>query len=114
MLDALKGEGNPKAVLQRVGMLARESVVNEITDPDPPFTALKPATIRARLRRTSAGRRKLREIMEGGKQIGMSSDEILTSYARSNWDAGGEGMNVKPLIDTGQLKNSIQYVVRDR
>jgi phage gpG-like protein len=112
-VEVLKGAA-VKPVLNRVGMLARNSVVNAITDPDPPFAPLKPATIRARLRRTQAGRRRLREIMEGGKRMGMSSPDILTSYARSNWASGGEGMNVQPLIDTGQLRASITYVVRDR
>jgi phage gpG-like protein len=114
-ITVLKGEGGKGAVnsvLQRVGMLARNSVVSYITDPDVPFAPLKPATIRARLRRTAAGRRKLQEIMEGGKELGMSSADILTKYARANWDTGGEGMNAKPLIDTGQLRASITYVIR--
>jgi hypothetical protein len=92
-LDVLKG-GSPLPILNRVGMLARNSVVESITDPVPPFVPLKPATIRARLRRTAAGRRQLRKL----------KGDALTSWA--------EAGNIKPLIDTGQLRAAITYVVR--
>jgi hypothetical protein len=98
-------------ILEEVGMAARNSVVREIRDPAPPFAPLQPATIRARLRRTAAGRRKLRAITAGGKQLGMKMPQILTSYAQSTWDAVS-GANMKPLIDTGQLRAAISYVVR--
>jgi hypothetical protein len=95
--DALTGTGpSIDVTLNKVGMLARNSVVNEITDPDPPFAPLQPATIRARLRKTAAGRRQLRKYK--GNRQGMME-----------WASGG---NVKPLIDTGQLRASISYVVR--
>jgi hypothetical protein len=112
-IDALQGTGAPvDETLNRVGMLARDSVVESITNPVPPFEPLKPATIRARLRRTAGGRRKLRDIKEGGQAVGMSMSTALLAYAGSNWDSGGAGLNVKPLIDTGQLRASITYVVR--
>ena len=100
-----------QAILEEVGMAARNRVVREIRDPEPPFVPLQPATIRARLRRTAAGRRKLREIKAGGKQLGMKMPQILTGYAQATWDAAS-GANMKPLIDTGQLRAAISYVVR--
>jgi phage gpG-like protein len=102
-----------EAILNVVGLIAQKAIVREITDPDPPFAPLQPATIRGRLRRTAAGRRKLKAIKAGGKQLGMSMSDILTSYAQASWDTGS-GMNIKPLIDTGQLRASITYVVRKR
>jgi hypothetical protein len=100
---ALTGEGfNVDMSMHRVGIIARNSVVKEITDPNPPFTPLKPATIRARLRRTAAGRRKLKQIKGQGKS--------LTQWAAET-DAAGS-LNVHPLIDTAQLRAAITYVVR--
>ena len=95
-LDAVLGRGgSADQTLQQVGILVRNSVVAEITDPEPPFTPLKPATIRARLRRTAAGRRQLRRL---------KSDKAVTDWA--------EDGNIHPLIDTGQLRASITWVVR--
>jgi hypothetical protein len=110
--DVMEGRDTASKTLNAVGLIARNSVVKAITDPEPPFAPLKPETIRRRLRKTQAGRRKLRQIMEGGKQIGMSSPDILTSYAQARWDTGGAGLNVPPLIDSGQLRASITYVIR--
>jgi hypothetical protein len=104
-LDALTGPlPNVDKVLNKVGILARNSVVNEITDPDPPFVPLKPATIRARLRKTQAGRRKLKQIKKRGVTV--------TQWAAET-DASGNP-NIHPLIDTGQLRASITYVIRRR
>ena len=114
--DALTSSGDRNSsllALQKIGMLARNSVVNEITNPQPPFVPLKAATIRARLRRTQAGRRKLRDIKEGGQAAGMSMSEALNAYGKASWDTGGAGLNIHPLIDTGQLRASITYVVRE-
>lgn len=105
--DALQGKGSVDVTLNKVGMLARNSVVNEITDPDPPFTPLAYATIRARLRRTAAGRRQLRK----AKAIQQASDtgrSMLTGEAA----IARLGLTFKPLIDTGALRASISYVVR--
>jgi hypothetical protein len=99
-------------VLEKVGMAARNSVVREISNPAPPYAPLAAATIRGRLRRTQGGRRKLREIKEGGQAAGMTMRQALTAYGSSSWDTGGAGLNVRPLIDTGQLRASITYVVR--
>ena len=102
-LDVMQGKATASVVLNKVGILARNSVVEHITDPDPPFAPLAPSTVRARLRRTQAGRRKLRGIKADAAQAGVSMSMALTQW--------GEG-NLQPLIDTGQLRASITYVVR--
>ena len=103
---AIEGESNAaEDALERAGIIARNYVVQEITDPEPPFEMIKNATIRARLRRTQAGRRQLREIRKNAAKQGM-----LMSTALSTWAA--EGGNIHPLIDTGALRASITYVVR--
>jgi hypothetical protein len=105
--DVLLGKVKASVVLNKVGILARNSVVKAITDPAPPFVPLKPATIRARLRRTAAGRRKLRglrQIKQVAGWTGAQSNQALTEW--------GEAGNIKPLIDTGQLRAAITYVVR--
>jgi hypothetical protein len=91
--DALHGKGDVNKLYERIGMLARNAVVAEITEPSPSFIPLKLATIRARLRRTAAGRRQLRKVKK--------ANETLSSA------------DYKPLIDTGQLRASISYVVRE-
>lgn len=102
--DVLLNGANPDVILNRVGLLARNAVVNAITDPEPPFVPLRPATIRARLRKTQAGRRKLRGIKRKAIAGGQPMGDALTEWA--------EGGNIKPLIDTGALRASITYVVR--
>jgi hypothetical protein len=94
--------------LHAVGLAARNAVVRAITNPDPKFVPLKPATIRARLRRTGAGRRKLKTlgmIKAAAGWTGNQSNQALTEWA--------EAGNIRPLIDTGQLRASITYVIRD-
>ena len=102
--EALKMERrvNVDAILTKVGILARNSVVRAITDPAPPFTPLKPATIRARLRRTAAGRRKLKQLRARG--------QTLTDWAAETDDEGT--LNIRPLLDTLQMRTAITYVVR--
>lgn len=62
-----------------------------------PFTPLSPRTIAARLRKTQAGRTRLRRMRAAGQDI-------------AAWGA----TNLKPLIDTGQLRRAITYVLRFR
>jgi hypothetical protein len=93
--DVLTGKGTVDATLHKVGMVARNSVVSAITDPSPPFVPLKPRTVRDRLRKTAAGRRQLKK--------------LKTTSAMQTWAQSG---NIKPLIDTGQLRASITYVVK--
>ena len=107
-MDALKGStADVSVVLNKVGMLARNSVVNEITDPAPPFVPLKPSTIRGRLRRTAAGRRKLQKFDKIKAAAGWTGAQ--SGAALSMWAEAG---NIQPLIDTGALRASLTYVVR--
>lgn len=99
---ALKDEHfDLEATLTKVGILARNSVVRAITDPAPPFAPLKPATIRARLRRTAGGRRKIKQLRAKGQS--------LESWASETSDDGT--MNIRPLLDTLQMRAAITYVV---
>lgn len=113
--DALLNLGKPvnvAAILNKVGLLARNAVVEAITDPEPPFVPLRPATIRARLRKTAAGRRKLRGLNKVGAAAGWSGAE--KGAALSHWAEStvmGD-LNIHPLIDTGQLRAAITYVIR--
>lgn len=103
--DAVRGKRvDATMILNRVGMKARNAVVEEITSPQPPFVPLKPATIRARLRRTNAGRRQLQAMEKMARATGRQTNAVLAEW-------GGAG-NAQPLIDTGQLRASISYVVR--
>jgi hypothetical protein len=105
--DALHGKGDVEKLYERIGMMARNAVVAEITDPAPPFDPLKAGTVRARLRRTAAGRRKLRTLGKIKAAAGWKaaqSNEALTEWAQAG--------NAQPLIDTGQLRAAITYVVR--
>jgi hypothetical protein len=104
--DALLGKGNLDALYNRIGMLARNAVVSEITNPAPPFDPLRPATIRSRMRKTAGGRRKLRTLGKIKAAAGWKAAQ--SNQALSEWAASG---NITPLIDTGQLRASITYVV---
>jgi hypothetical protein len=104
--DAMQGKGTVDATLNKAGMIARNAVIEAITDPVPPFVPLQAATIRARLRRTQAGRRQIRKAQKQALLDGTSTAAVL-----SNWGAAG---NIKPLIDTGALRASISYVVDKR
>lgn len=89
--------GDPDTVdrrLTEVGLIAQAAVRNKITDG--PFVPLAPATIRARLRRGHAG--KLDPSIYGKGAI--ASDE----------HAAATGM--RPLIDSGQLRAAINFVIR--
>lgn len=78
--------GKPQAVdrqLHRTGMIGRDAVKRKITEG--PFVPLKQATIDARRKRSKGSR-----------------------YRRKATTA----VDVKPLIDTGQMRNAISYVIR--
>lgn len=101
--EVMEGEQNAASrALNTVGMIARNSVVRAITNPVPPFVPLKPATIRARLRRTQAGRRKLAQLQKQGIP--------LVVWAKQLTESGSP--NIQPLLDTLQLRSAITYVVR--
>jgi hypothetical protein len=89
--------GDPAAVdrrLTEVGLIAQAAVRNKIADG--PFVPLAPATIRARLRRTGIG--KFDPSIYGKGAIASDEHEAATGM----W----------PLIDTGQLRNAISFVIR--
>jgi len=94
--DAVFEGKDPTTAYGRIGMLARNAVVEEFDSPSPAFVPLRPATIRARLRKTQAGRRQLRNLKRRGQSL-------------TDWAEAG---NIKPLIDTAQLRRAITYVVR--
>ena len=79
-------EGKGEAVdrqFHRVGMIARDSIKRKVTTG--PFTALKPRTIEARRRRSTG-----------------------SNYRRKAVKAS----DTRPLIDTGAMRNAINYVLR--
>lgn len=84
--DKVRGE------LEKAGMIARDSVKSMITDGD--LEPLTESTLRARARRGRKG-----AIAE------------LASRAAGN---APDNTNARPLVDTGQYRNSITYVVRKK
>lgn len=80
--------------LNAVGLRAVSAVKKQITSNIPP--PLQPATVAARLRRTQGGRKRLTGLRSQGTNLG-------------KWGA----TNLTTLVDTGQLRNSITYVIRD-
>ena len=108
--DALAGRDTASKTLNAVGMVARNAVVRAITNPAPPFAPLQPATIRGRLRRTQAGRRKLRNLAKIKAAAGWrSGNPALLQWAG---ETVGGIMNIRPLLDTLRLRNAITYVIR--
>jgi hypothetical protein len=105
-----EGPAAATVILNKIGMLGRNSVVEAITDPEPPFVPLRPATIRNRLRRTQAGRRQLKRLQANARAAGISTQQALQDWATSPTAAGG--LFIQPLIDTGQLRRAITYVVQ--
>ena len=87
---AMAKRGNVEAALEKVGMTAQAGVRRKITSG--PFEPLSNATLRARARRGRKG-----------------AQEELDRRARGE-EPGAE--SAKPLIDTGQLRNAINYVIR--
>lgn len=98
--------GTMDQALSRAGLIGQNAVRAKITEG--PFVPLAPSTIRARKygRGTKSTRKSelaYRELAEAGAQAaGMSESEMQ--------DAAG----IRPLINTGQLRNSISYVVRKK
>lgn len=81
--------------LHAVGMRAANSVKRKITTG--PFVPLKPATVAARLRKTKRGRLILSNLRSKGTDLG-------------KWGQA----NLKPLIDTGQMRQAVTYIVRNK
>ena len=88
---ALDGNfGNVDNELNGAGMVARDSVKSKINSGD--FSPLEDSTLKARARKGRKG-----------------AEEELASRLAGNKPSND---SVKPLIDTGQLRNSINYVIR--
>lgn len=89
--EALMGKrGNVDSAMEKVGQTAQSAVRRKINSGA--FEPLADSTLRARARR---GRKGAKEELE----------------RRAKGEAPGTA-DAKPLIDTGQLRNSITYVVR--
>lgn len=78
--------------LNAAGMVARDSVKDEINSGD--FAPLSDATLKARAARGRKG-----------------AQAELASRAAGN---APDNANARPLIDTSQLRNAVNYVVRDK
>lgn len=76
--------------LNSAGVVARDSVKSKINSGD--FAPLADSTLKARARKGRKG-----------------AEEEIASRLAGNKPSND---NVKPLIDTGQLRNSINYVIR--
>lgn len=80
-------------VMEALGLEAVNKVRARITAKIPP--PLAASTVEARLRRTQAGQKMLKRL--GNQDL-------------KKWGA----TNLTPLIDTGQLKNAVTYVIRKK
>ncbi len=81
--------------LHTVGTIARDGIKNKILDG--PFEPLKESTLRARARK--------------GGSIGEAAQFELESRAEGN---APNPENARPLNETSQMRNAVQYVVRER
>ena len=107
MQSAVKAalDGHPEKVdaqLEAVGLIAATSIKKTINDGDG-FTPLLPSTVAARYRGRGAKRPRKSELAYAA----------LIASGQTPGDAQ-TAAGIKPLIDTGQLRNSITYVVRDK
>lgn len=84
--------GSLEGQYHKVGLIAKLAIQNKINDGVPP--PLAPSTLRARARRGSKGAMaELEQRRQGGNPS--------TS-------------NAKPLVDTGQMRNAVNYAIRKR
>jgi hypothetical protein len=79
--------------MQAVGQIAKQGIQMKIVDG--PFEPLSPATLRARARR--------------GGEIGRAAMTELASRADGNEP---DAETARPLNDTGQMRNAVNYVIR--
>lgn len=94
--SALSGKyAQMEAGFNKAGIVAQNSVKNKINSGQ--FAPLADSTLRARVSR-------------GGSR-GKAAERELASRSEGNAPSNAE---IKPLIDTGQLRNSITYVVRKK
>lgn len=103
--DVLSLKGNPPEridkTLHAVGMIAQSSIRATIGKGIPP--PLAPSTVASRFRARGTKSRRKGEI----KYLDMIADGADPADAQS--EAG-----IIPLVNTGQLRNSINYVIRDK
>jgi hypothetical protein len=95
--DIIKKQGidaDVDAGLTKVGMIAQASIRNAINEGIPP--PLKAGTLKARIRNRTAVK---------GAQMELAS--------RGEGNEGGTDL-AKPLVATGQLRNSINFVIRSK
>lgn len=89
------------AYLNDAGIVAMNSARNEITTGD--FEPLSPYTVAARHRSRNT------------KSMRKSEEKYLELVANGMSPAAAqEAAGIRPLINTGQLRNAITYVVRDK
>jgi len=81
--------------LHRVGLIAQRSIRNRINEGISP--PLAESTLKARIRNKKAVKGALAELKR-----------------RAAGKAASATVNAKPLIQTGQLRNSINYVIKDK
>jgi hypothetical protein len=101
--DAL--DGKPAAslkVMKAVGLMGQNAVRARISSNIPP--PLASATVRARLRKTKAGR-KMRQQIRANLGAGEKMSDALAA-----WGA----QNLTTLVDTTALRNAITFVVRKK
>ena len=88
-------DGNSRAVdmaLHSVGIAAKLGIQKKINDG--PFEALAESTLKARARRGRKGAQEELDRRDAGEQPGTES--------------------ARPLVDTGQLRNAVNYVIREK
>lgn len=93
--------GNKEAVMQdynAAGIVAQNAMRKRITDG--PFAPLSPRTIAARAAKAGRGRRKGEQQYLDLVKSGVSALEAQNATG------------IKPLIDTGQLRRALTYVIR--
>lgn len=97
--DVLDGHAEKlDAGLNAVGLIAQNAVKSKINSGD--FPPLSVSTLRARARRGRKGAKE--ELMR------------MKEAKKSGQDFTPNAENARPLIDTGQLRNSISYVIRKK
>jgi hypothetical protein len=100
--NALKGDTDAvDRGFHRLGLMVQNKVRAKINSGIPP--ALSDATLRARARRGKKGRK--------GAAVELARRADLPQPVSSEALTAGI-TNAKPLIDTGQLRNAIKYVIR--
>lgn len=92
-IAALDGESDRvDAALNAVGLIAKNGIQSKINDG--PFEPLSESTLKARARRGRKGAQEELDRREAGEDPGVES--------------------ARPLVDTGQLRNAVNYAIRNK